>query len=269
MRAEALPGRAGAPQRGLWLSVVLAGAAALLPSSALAQSQSATYEVYAEVDGKNAPAWLAAMGRLTGSIKVASATETVTVKGDRWTIDSQAQGAAILSKVFDNLKVTRRSEGAWYPSGPATSRYTEKRGSREPESAAFDYRKGIVGFSRGSQHLKTEPVKYLTSDVLALPYSFLGRPRPTGPVTLAYTDGRNLRTAVFDGTVVFPYEVAGQKVPTVRFVARRPSPTSPEIEIWVRAEDGYPVRIKVGLSAKYGVRADAVATTLPAPRRAG
>ena len=252
-----------------WLIMVAAGAMALFAPGALAQSQSASYEVHAEVDRNRAPAWVAALGYLTGSVKVATATETVTVKGDRWTIESQAQGAAFLSKVVDNLKVTRRSEGTWYPSGPATSRYTEKRGSRESESVVFDYRKGIAMFSRGTQHLKAEPLKYLTSDVLALPYSFLGRQRPTGPVTLAYTDGRALRTAVFDSTVVFPYEVAGQKVQTVRFVARRPTPTSPEIEIWVRADDGYPVRVKVGLSAKYGVRADVVATALPAPRRAG
>ena len=249
---------------------VVAGLLGALAAPAAAQTTlSATFEGYAEVDGKTAPAWVAAMGKLTGSIKVATAQETVVVKGDRWTIDSSAQGAAFLGKLFDNLKVTRHSEGVWLPTGQATHRYSEKLGSREPTSVALDYRKGVATFYKGAQFLKVEPLKFLTSDALALPYAFLGRQRPSGPVTLAYTDGRTLRTAVFDGTIVFPYEVAGQKVQTVRYVARRPTPTSPEIEIWVRADDGFPVRVKVGLSAKYGIRADAIATRLPTPMRPG
>jgi hypothetical protein len=82
---------------------------------------------------------------------------------------------------------------------------------------------------------------------------------------VSYTDGRSLKTITMDGTVVFNYTVAGKAVPTVRYVARRPNKDDPEVELWIRAEDGFPVRVLLGLSAKYGVRAEINPTSLPPP----
>lgn len=61
--------------------------------------------------------------------------EKITITGNRYVVESHALGTPLLSKVFDDLRVVRRSEGAWVAGGQATTRYTEKRGSSEPAAA--------------------------------------------------------------------------------------------------------------------------------------
>jgi len=232
----------------------------------VAQTLTTTFDVYVSIDGERAPAWLSAAARMTGSLYVGSATDKIVVAGDRYQVESTGRGAKILSSVFDNLLLTRRSEGSWVAGGQATTKFYERRGSGEPSSAVFDYRSGTVRFLRGSgSSAKTEKVRFATSDTAALPYVLLGRPRPTGPVSISYTDGRSLKTATFDGTVVFNHVVAGTTIPTIRYVKRKASPNDPEIELWTRAEDGFPVRVRLGLGEKYGVRAEVNATSLPPP----
>lgn len=238
----------------------------LTAQSIAAQTLNARFDVLVEVDGDKAPAWLGVASRL-GSLTIASADEKITVNGDRYVVESNALGAPILSKMFDNLRVVRRSEGAWVAGGQATTRYSEKRGSSEPSTAVFDARAATVRFSRGpSTPPRVEPVKFITSDIAALPYVFLGRPRPAGPVTFAYTDGRSLRTVTLDPTVVFNHTVLGKPVPTVRYVSRRTAAKDADLELWIRAEDGFPVRLRIA-SARYGVRAEANPTQLPAAFR--
>lgn len=228
-----------------------------LASETIAQTLLTSFEIAVSVDGDKAPAWLTATASVAGSVPVGTATERIVVNGDRYQIESTGRGARILSGVFDNLQITRRSEGSWVTGGQASTRFFERRGSGEPSSAAFDYKAGTVRFSRGpARDSKSERVRFATSDTAALPYVFLGRPRPAGPLSIAYTDGRSLKTATFDETVVFNHVVAGASIPTVRYVARRASRDDPEIELWVRAEDGFPVRVRLGLSGKYGVRAE-------------
>jgi hypothetical protein len=235
-------------------------------TEAMAQTLTTSFDVAVNVDGEKAPTWLRTAASLTGSVNVGSATDKIVVTGERYQVESTGRGAKILSSVFDNLQIVRRSEGAWVGGGQASAKFYERRGSREPSSATFDYKSGTVRFARGSaSSAKTEKVRFATSDTAALPYVFLGRPRPTGPVSIAYTDGRSLKTVTFDGTVVFNHVVAGATVPTIRYVARRATRDDPEIELWTRAEDGFPVRVRLGLSGKYGVRAEVNPTSLPPP----
>lgn len=252
---------AGRRMRGALVLLLLAAV-----QMAAAQTLSARFDVLIEVDGEKAPAWLAAASRL-GSLTIASAEERITVNGDRYVIESSALGAPILSKTFDNLRVVRRSEGAWVAGGQSTVRYSERRGSSEPSAAAFDARAGTVRFTRGpATPPRVETVKFVTSDIAALPYVFLGRPRPAGPVTFAYTDGRSLRTVTLDPTVVFNHTVLGKPVPTVRYVSRRTAAKDADLELWIRAEDGFPVRLRIA-SSRYGGRAEANPTQLPPPFR--
>jgi hypothetical protein len=200
---------------------------------------------------------------MTGSVSFATTEERITVTGDKYVVESTATGAAFLSKLFDNLRVVRRSEGSWVGGAQATTRFFEKRGSSEPATVVIDYRAGVARLSRGpGSPTKTEPIKFMTSDTAALPFVFLGRSRPAGPVTFAYTDGRFLRTMTVDPTVVFEHRVAGRPVPTVRYVSRRAGPKDAEIELWIRAEDGFPLRIRLS-SARYGVRGEANLVELP------
>ncbi len=200
---------------------------------------------------------------MTGSVSFASTEERVTVAGDKYVVESTATGAAFLSKFFDNLRVVRRSEGSWVSGAQATTRFYEQRGSTEPATAVIDYRSGTARFTRGpGSPTKVEPIKFMTSDTAALPFVFLGRPRPAGPVSFAYTDGRFLRTMTIDPTVVFEHRVGGTAVPTVRYVSRRIGPKDAEVELWIRAEDGFPLRIRL-TSARYGLRGEANLTELP------
>lgn len=247
-----------------WVNTALVLLGVTLAQAGVAQTLSARFDVLVEIDGEKAPAWLAAASRL-GSLTVASAEERITVNGDRYVIESNALGAPILSRMFDNLRVVRRSEGGWVAGGQSTARYSEKRGSSEPAAAVFDARAGTVRFTRGSATPpRVEPVKFVTSDIAALPYVFLGRPRPAGPVTFAYTDGRSLRTVTLEPTVVFNHTVLGKPVPTVRYVSRRTAAKDADLELWIRAEDGFPVRLRIA-SGRHGGRAEANPTQLPPP----
>lgn len=69
-----------------------------------------------------------------------------------------------------------------------------------------------------------------------------------------------------DPTVVYDHAVLGKPVPTVRYVSRRASARDAELELWIRAEDGFPLRVRIA-SARYGVRADANPVALPPPFR--
>jgi hypothetical protein len=228
-----------------------------------AQQVTAKYEVSGQIDSDKVPTWIAGAARMTGSVSFASTEERVTVAGDKYVVESTATGAAFLSKFFDNLRVVRRSEGSWVSNAQATTRYYEKRGSTEPATAVIDYRSGTARFNRGpGSPTKVEPIKFMTSDTAALPFVFLGRPRPAGPVTYAYTDGRFLRTLTIDPTVVFEHRVGGTSVPTVRYVSRRVGPKDAEVELWIREEDGFPLRIRL-TSARYGLRGEANLIELP------
>ena len=230
---------------------------------ASAQQVTAKYEVSGQIDSEKVPNWISGAARITGSVSFASTEERVTVAGDKYVVESTATGAAFLAKFFENLHVVRRSEGSWVGGAQATTRYYEKRGSTEPATAVIDYRSGTARFSRGpGSPTKVEPIKFMTSDTAALPFVFLGRPRPTGPVTYAYTDGRFLRTMTIDPTVVFDHRVGGTSVPTVRYVSRRKGPKDAEVELWIRAEDGFPLRIGL-TSARYGLRGEANLIELP------
>jgi hypothetical protein len=243
------------------LALGLSAAVCFQPASA--QQIAARYEVSGQIDSEKVPNWMAGAARMTGSVSFASTEERITVAGDKYSVESTATGAAFLSKFFDNLRVIRRSEGSWVGGAQATTRFYEQRGSTEPATAVIDYRSGTARFSRGpGSPTKVEPIKFMTSDTAALPFVFLGRPRPAGPVSFAYTDGRFLRTMTIDPTVVFEHRVGGTAVPTVRYVSRRIGPKDAEVELWIRAEDGFPLRIRL-TSARYGLRGEANLTELP------
>lgn len=235
----------------------------LAAASAGGQQATAKFEISGQIDPDKVPSWLAGAARMSGSVSIATAEERITIVGDKYVVDSTATGASFLSKFFDNLRVVRRSEGSWVKGVQATTRFYEKRGSSEAATALIDYRAGTAHFSRGSaKPSKNEPIRFMTSDTAALPFAFLGRARPTGTVTFAYTDGRFLRTLTVDPTVVFNHSVAGKPVPAVRYVSRRLSPKDAEVELWIRAEDGFPLRLRLS-SARYGVRGEANLTELP------
>ena len=179
----------------------------------IAQQVTAKYDVSGQIDSEKVPAWMAGAARLTGSVSFATTEERITVTGDKYVVESTATGAAFLSKFFDNLRVVRRSEGSWVGGAQATTRFFEKRGSSEPATVVIDYRAGTARLSRGpGSPTKVEPIKFMTSDTAALPFVFLGRPRPSGPAT-CIPDGRLLRTMTLDSTVVFEHRVAGKPVP--------------------------------------------------------
>ena len=241
----------------------------VVSSGSMAQQILARFEVSGQIDSERVPPWLAGAARLTGSVSFATTEERVTVSGDRYVVESTANGAAFLSRFFDDLKVVRRSEGSWIDGVQATTRYFERRGSTQPATATIDYRSGKVTFARGPESpTRVETLKFMTSDTAALPFMFLGRQRPAGPVTVAYTDGRFLRTLTVDPTIVFSHTVAGKSVPAVRYVSRRAGPKDAEIELWIRAEDGFPLRLRLS-SSRYGVRGEANLVELPPPFKRG
>jgi hypothetical protein len=105
-------------------------------------------------------------------------------------------------------------------------------------------------------------------DIASLPYLFLGRPAPTAPFSVAYTDAKSVKLAGFRISRE-NLAVAGATVATTKLTSASSNPNDPRIEIWLRNEDSFPLRVRVGVSAQYGAIADQTIKTLPPLFKAG
>ena len=120
---------------------------------ASAQQIAARYDVSGQIDSEKVPNWMAGAARTDRTVfRLPVPRSAITVSGDKYVVESTATGAAFLSKFFDNLRVVRRSEGAWVSGAQATTRFYEQRGSTEPATAVIDYRSGTLVSRVGLGH---------------------------------------------------------------------------------------------------------------------
>jgi hypothetical protein len=93
------------------------------------------------------------------------------------------------------------------------------------------------------------------ADITALPWLFAGRALPTSGIKLDITDGKSVKVAIFDVTRE-AISVLGERVDAVKMVRRRREADDASITLWLRAEDGVPMRMILGLNAQYGIAID-------------
>ena len=244
---------------------------AALALNGQASSFSATYTVKVEVDADKAGGTSVTdraaikAASLLGAIEVGSVRDEGSLKGGVFRLTSTVTGTRAV-KMFvseDRLEVNRTSEGQVRQGHLVTTRYTDRRGKREPLVYVADIGKGRYEFRRGNAVVGGDRLQFSNVDMAALPYLFLGRAPASAPFSVAYTDGKAVRVTTFRPRAE-SLRVAGSDVPTVRLTSVQRTPSDPLIEIWARAADGFPLRVRVGLSAQYGAIADAQVTQVPA-----
>jgi hypothetical protein len=198
-----------------------------------------------------------------GSVRAGSMQEegVMTRAGD-FRLSSTIVPEGLLATVWHNEQVKRSSEGVVVNDQLMTLRYTDKRGSLESLVVTTDAAAKVVKHARGNEPPRVEPMPVPIADVAVLPWMFTGRPLPQSGVKLAITDGKSVKNAVFDVTREM-LRITSERVETLKLVRRRVEADDAAITLWLRAEDGVPMRILLGLNARYGVAIDQQRETLP------
>lgn len=252
------------------LGLASALALGMLGAPVQANPFSAQYTVQVSVDAsKAAPqsatdrAMIKAAAAM-GTFELGSVSDSGFVRGNDLRLRSIGTGNKVIRTFVsdDRLEIIRTSEAQWVKGSLVTTRYTDRRGSSPLLTYTADIGKGRYEFRRGTQVTGGDRLRFSNVDTAALPYLFLGRPLPAAPFSLAYTDAKSVKVVTFRPTQE-SLTVAGQPVATVRITSVQKAATDPLIDIWLRRDDGFPLRIRLGLSAQYGAVADQQIRTLP------
>ncbi|MHB1249510.1 MAG: hypothetical protein ACYCZL_08975 [Polaromonas sp.] len=197
---------------------------------------------------------------LLGSVGVGTGQDTGTIDKNSYTLRSRIEGARLLAAVISNLNVTRQSTGRFVRGVALTLRYTDKRGSSAELMSVTNLTERRYEFSKGGRPAGSEPLQVAASDLLMAPYAFIGRPAPSQSAFLALSDGKAIRQISLSPKAE-TMKVAGKVIQAVRLSGRTAAGT---FDLWLRAEDSFPLRMRIGLGAKYGAVLDQIARDIPA-----
>ena len=254
----------------LTLIAFAVGAACAAPCFAQTQNFSATYEVSAAVDARRAKEHPDAaryaekfVSLFGGAIPVGSVTDTVALTPAGYKINSNGKAATAISAVLPGDTLTRTSEGATGGGYLSSRRFTETRGNGQPRLVTLDYVGKVASYYKGGQITKREAIKYRTADVASLPYLFYRQPLPKAQTTIAATDGISTRLMSFVPSAD-RITIDGATIPAVKLTRRVYVKDDAMVELWVRQSDGFPLRVRLDLNAKYGVVFDQKLKSLPA-----
>lgn len=252
------------------LRPLLAALALTLGTNVAANPFTATYVVQMSVDsGKATPqnARDRAMvqgASMLGSFEVGTIVDSGSLANGVFRLQSKGTGSRALKTIIpdDRLEMARSSEGQIRQGSLVTQRFSDKRGSSALLTYSADIEKKRYEMRRAGRVTETGALKYATVDIAALPYLFLGRTPPTAPFSVAYTDAKSVHLAGFR-VVAEKIEIAGKTVAVTRLTSAPRTAKDPQIDLWLRNEDGFPLRVRVGLSAQWGAVADQLIRSLP------
>jgi hypothetical protein len=195
-----------------------------------------------------------------GSIGVGSGRDSGSITRASYSLRSRIEGAALLSAVSSDLNVIRQSDGRFVNGIALTMRYAEKRGASEESTTTTNLAARLYEFRKGKHLANTEPFKVAASDLLMAPYAFLGKPAPSGTAFLALSDGRHIRQITLAPRRE-QIQVGGKTVAATRLSGQT---TAGTFDLWLRPEDSYPLRMRIGLGARYGAVIEQTAKGVPA-----
>lgn len=169
---------------------------------------------------------------------------------------------SLLAMVWRNEQVKRVSEGTVANDQMTTLRYTDKRGSKEPLIVTTDAAAKLVRHTQGNEPPRVEPMPTPITDVASLPWLFAGRSPPKSGMKLSITDGKSVKVATFDVSHD-AVRIGTVSVDAIKIVRKRTDPDDAAITLWLRVEDCVPMRMTVGLNARYGASIDQVRESVP------
>ena len=204
--------------------------------------------------------------KLCGSkIELSSFEEVLTVGRDgRYQIRSIVPMPLALRSITPLDKIVRLGEGKISSGIPLADKISEQRGSSEqPLLALTNEKLKQVSFQKGKA-ARTEPLPTKgVTDLLMIPYLFVGSPVPVKPITISLMDSKRLFVKETLLATETPITVSGETFSCVRFSRVLVPGEDASLDVWVRKADGAPVRMSIGLSAKYGATIDVRTRRLP------
>ncbi len=243
--------------------IVVLGAAALLSAAHAQQSFTVQFAAEAVVDKAKASSVVAAAGGLFGgSVNVASVTDKINFAKDSYTVESVASASTVVSMLSSNTSFVRTSKGSIAGNSLNSLQYVDIRGKLPAIVALVNPAKTQWSFVQNKQVLNRAPYKAGAQDIASFMYNFIGH-LPTAPFSTQIVDGKNIKPANF-GVGKESITVPSGKWDTVKLTRVGRGAGEASIELWLRATDGVPVRMRVGMNEKYGVLLDFKSTVVPA-----
>lgn len=198
-----------------------------------------------------------------GSVNVGSMTDKLTFKNGSYAIVSLARANQIIANFLPNATATRTSRGRSDNSYMASAEFTEERTKGHLRRVVLDYSKKVSSYYKSGKAQKRETLPYITADSASLPYLFYKKPAPAALVTVAATDG--LSTRIFR---LHPspdsVTINGKPIPAIKLTHAPASPSEAGLSMWIRKTDGFPLRVRLDLNARYGAILDQQLKALPA-----
>ncbi len=254
----------------LQLCAALALAAGLTPP-ALAQAGqqfAVSYDAELTVDPKRASntglsqtAINTVWGLMGGSVSIADVHDTISFSREAYHIRSVGTLGRLLSTFISNGTFTRDSVGRIGSGTLHTLRYIDTRGTRPPLTTLVDEKSKTIFFYDGKAITRRTPYQASTQDVLSLTYAFIGRV-PSKPVSVALSDGKAIKQATFD-VHSEPLKLAAGQWNTIKLTRRVSDRDDASVECWLRATDGVPLRVRIGMNQRYGAVLDLKVTKVP------
>ncbi|HWX02847.1 hypothetical protein [Collimonas sp.] len=254
----------------LSLSALLPLAACVPGASFAAANQqfSVSYDAQLTVDSKRASntgmsqsAISALTGFMGGNVSVADVKDTVSFSQDSYQIQSVGTLGHVLG-MFMSGSLQRTSVGKISGGTLNTLRYVDIRGSKAPLTTLVDEKSKTAFFYDGKNMTSRATFQSKPQDVLSLSYAFVGNV-PSHPVSVTLSDGKSIKQATFDVHSESLSLPSGQWQ-AVKLTRRIASADDASVECWLRASDGVPLRVRIGMSQRYGAILDLKSTKVPA-----
>lgn len=246
----------------LLVSAVGALIGGLPPALATQVSTNWDFEISVQ---KNAPTpdaaskAIVAAASILGSVKVGTGQDLGSIDKNGYVLQSKITGTPLFSRMFDNLIISRQSSGRFVNGIALSLRYSDKRGSSDELTTVTNLAAKRYEFAKGGKTSGSSPMSVAASDLASAPYAFLGKPAPRKTTFLAFSDGKSIRQTTLQPHDE-PVKLGGKVINAVRLVGNT---SAGLFELWVRAEDGYPIRMRAGLGASYGATLDQIAKDIP------
>jgi hypothetical protein len=239
---------------------------ALLPLAASAKTLTAqwNYQVTVTKDAKGTDAMsktIITAAKWLGSVGIGAGADRLDIDSKGFALQSNVKGSTVISAVSDNVNMSRRSRGIFVNGLPLTLNYADKRGSSPELSTVTNLSAKRYEFYKGGKLGSTTPFAFVAVDMASLPYVFLGKPAPTKPTFVAFTDGKSLRSTTLSPSPATNMKIAGGEYSVVRYSGAAAGGSY--VSLWVRATDGYPLKMVVGLGSKYGAVIEQTIAAIP------
>lgn len=204
--------------------------------------------------------------KLFGSrIELSSFDEILTISKDgNYQVRSDIPMGLAIRSITPLDKIIRFGEGKIINGVPVANKISEQRGSSEQPLLALSNEKLKKIFFQQGKDTRTEPLPPRgVTDLQMMPYLFLGAPVPVKPITLSMMDAKRLFVNETLRATEVPITLNGETFPGVKFSRVLRPGEEASLDVWVRKADGAPVRMSIGLSAKYGATIYVRARKLP------